>query len=59
MLPAMQWCDLDSHGFLVIESSTQFVSCQWWFVDQVLTVSDDIAMGREVVMPSRPEGTAA
>ena len=33
MLPAMQWCDLDSHGFAVVEASTQLVSCQWWFVE--------------------------
>jgi len=25
----------------------------------VLEISDDIAMGREVVLPTRPEGTAA
>ncbi len=59
MLPDLKWCDLDSHGFLVVESSTQLVSCQWWFVDEVLTISDGIVMGREVVLPSRPEGTAA
>ncbi len=59
MLPDMKWCDLDSHGFAVIETSTQLVSCQWWFVDEVLTVSDGLTMGREVVLPSRPEGTAA
>jgi alkaline phosphatase D len=59
MLPDMKWCDLDSHGFVVIESSTRLVSCQWWFVDEVLTISDGITMGREVVLPTRPEGTAA
>ncbi|MEP6479427.1 MAG: alkaline phosphatase D family protein [Rhodoglobus sp.] len=56
-LPDMRWCDLDSHGFLLIEAGQQLVSCQWWFVDQVLTISDDIAMGREIVLPTRPEGT--
>ncbi|CAN5269752.1 alkaline phosphatase D family protein [soil metagenome] len=57
MLPDMRWCDLDSHGFLVIESSPQAVSCQWWFVDKVLEPSDAVALGREVVLPARPEGT--
>ncbi len=57
MLPAMQWCDLDSHGFLVVEASTQLVSCQWWFVDGVLAPSDGLAMGREVTLPMHREGT--
>jgi alkaline phosphatase D len=56
-LPDMRWCDLDSHGFLVIESSPQLVSCQWWFVDKVLEPSTELAMGREVVLAAHPEGT--
>ena len=59
MLPDLAWCDLDSHGFLVVESGLQAASCQWWFVDKVREVSDDFSMGHEVVIPARPEGTAA
>ena len=56
MLPNMQWCDLDSHGFLIVESGAQAVSCQWWFVDTVKALSDVVTMGREVVVPTHPQG---
>ena len=57
MLPNMQWCDLDSHGFAIVDASEQLTSCQWWFVDQVLEPTDGLAMGREVTVPSHREGT--
>ena len=44
-------------GSLVVEASTQLVSCQWWFVDSVLEPSDGLAMGREVTLPMHREGT--
>lgn len=56
MLPDLNWCDLDSHGFMVVEASSQLASGQWWFVDKVKELSDDLAMGREVVLPARPQG---
>jgi alkaline phosphatase D len=59
MLTDMRWCDLDSHGYLVISTSAEKVSCQWWFVDQVLTVSDEVSLGREVVLPAEPVGEEA
>jgi alkaline phosphatase D len=58
MLPDMQWCDLDSHGFLVVESGPQAVSCQWWFVDAVKELTDGVTMGRQVVLPTTPKGEA-
>jgi alkaline phosphatase D len=58
MLPDMQWCDLDSHGFLVVEAGPQAVSCQWWFVDKVKEASDVVTMGRQVVLPASPKGEA-
>jgi alkaline phosphatase D len=58
MLPDMQWCDLDSHGFLIVEAGPQAVSCQWWFVDTVKALSDVVTMGREVVVPTHPYGKA-
>ena len=58
MLPDLQWCDLDSHGFLVVESGPQAVSCQWWFVDKVKELSDVVTMGRQVVLPANPQGEA-
>ena len=59
MLPDMQWCDLDSHGFLIVESGPQAVSCQWWFVDSVKELTDGVSMGRQVVVPTHPRGEVA
>ena len=56
MLPDLKWCDLDSHGFLIVEAGPQSVSCQWWFVDTVREVSDVAVMGHEVVIPAHPVG---
>jgi alkaline phosphatase D len=58
MLRDLRWCDLDSHGFAIVDAAPERVSCQWWFVDQVLTPSDDVVLGREVVLAANPEGTA-
>jgi alkaline phosphatase D len=58
-LPDMKWCDLDSHGYLIVESDPQRLSCQWWFVDTVLEISDDLVLGHEVVLTAHPEGTTA
>ena len=49
-LPDMTWCDLDSHGFLVVEARPESVSCQWWFVDQVREISDILTMEHSVVL---------
>lgn len=57
-LPAMTWCDLDSHGFAVVEADPDYASCQWWYVDTVARPSDDVAMGHEVTISARPDGTA-
>ena len=56
MLPDLQWCDLDSHGFMVVEAGPQSAGCQWWFVDTVRQVSDVSVMGHEVVIPAHPVG---
>jgi alkaline phosphatase D len=59
MLPDLSWCDLDSHGYLIIEANAQYLAGQWWFVDTVREASDDFTMGHEVVIPMYPEGTEA
>ena len=58
-LPAMEWCDLDSHGFAIIEANPQYTSCQWWYTDTVAKLSDDVAMGHQVTLSARPDGTEA
>jgi alkaline phosphatase D len=58
-LPDMRWCDLDSHGYLVVDASPERLACQWWFIDTVLAISDDVVLGHEVVLTAHPEGTTA
>jgi hypothetical protein len=55
----MRWCDLDSHGYLVVDASPERLACQWWFIDTVLAISDDVVLGHEVVLTAHPEGTTA
>lgn len=56
MLPDLQWCDLDSHGFMVVDAGPQSASCQWWFVDTVRELSEVSVMGHQVVIPTHPVG---
>ena len=58
-LSDLTWVDLDSHGFLIVDASTQRLSCQWWFVDTVKELSDEVVMGHEAVLAASPEGTKA
>jgi hypothetical protein len=59
MLSATQWCDLDSHGFAVVKTSAQLVSCQWWFVDGLLEPSGGLTMSPEVAVPMHRGGHRA
>lgn len=35
--PHVRWCDLDSHGYIVVDVDRQGVTAEWWAVDEVLT----------------------
>lgn len=35
-LPSIRWCDLDSHGYMVVGVTAERVMVEWWFVDSVL-----------------------
>jgi alkaline phosphatase D len=35
-LPHWKWCDLDSHGYVVVDVTPERVRADWWFVDTVL-----------------------
>ena len=35
-LPDVQWCDLDSNGYVVIDLTAERVLAEWWHVDTVL-----------------------
>jgi alkaline phosphatase D len=33
--PDFEWCDLDSHGHLIVEVAPDVVACQWWMAASV------------------------
>jgi len=35
-VPNIRWCDLDSHGYVVVDVVPERVTAQWWFVDTLL-----------------------
>ena len=35
-LPHIRWCDMDSHGYNVIDVTPERIQVEWWFVDTVL-----------------------
>ena len=63
-LPHWQWCDLDSHGYLVVDVSAERVRADWWFVGNVLERHDSethgaawmVERGRSRVVPAASEG---
>ncbi len=44
----MQWCDLDGHGFLVLEAAADAVTCEWWDVEEVLVRNPNAAVVHQV-----------
>jgi len=59
-LDGLQWCELESHGYSVVDVDRQRINVQWWYVDTVLSPSSaerlghtiDVAAGSPVVSPS-------
>jgi len=38
-LPDLRWCELDSHGYVVVDVTRERVTGEWWHVDTVLRQS--------------------
>ncbi|MGI8929051.1 MAG: alkaline phosphatase D family protein [Candidatus Limnocylindrales bacterium] len=36
LLPNIRFCDMDSHGYMVVDVTTERLRAEWWFVDGVL-----------------------
>ena len=36
VLPHWKWCDLDDHGYVVVDVTPESVIAEWWFVPTVL-----------------------
>lgn len=41
-VPHLEWCDLDGHGYVVVDVGDDCARAEWWFVDTVLTPSDRV-----------------
>jgi alkaline phosphatase D len=41
-LPHVHWTDLDSHGYTVVELSTDDASCEWYAVADILRSTDEV-----------------
>jgi alkaline phosphatase D len=54
-LPNILWCDLDSHGYMVADVTSERVRVEWWFVDGILARSpaERLAASAEV-LPDSP-----
>jgi alkaline phosphatase D len=49
-LPGLRWCDLESHGYVVVDVRPAELALEWWFVDTVLEPSDGECRGQELVV---------
>ena len=52
----VRWCDMDSHGYMVVDLTPDRLRVEWWFVDTVLerTPNERLAASAEV-LPGSPE----
>lgn len=44
-LPHWRWCDLDSHGYVVIDVTAARLRAEWWHLDTVLERSPNEGLG--------------
>lgn len=51
-LPHIRWCDLDSHGYNIVDVTPDRVVAQWWCVDTVLKRSDEQYMAASWMIKS-------
>lgn len=54
-LPSIRWCDLDSHGYMVVDVTAERVQVEHWFVDEILQrTSGERLAARWQVRPGSP-----
>ncbi len=44
-LPNILWSDLDSHGYMVVDVTSERCRVEWWFVDTVLRRTPNERLG--------------
>ena len=58
-LPCLRWCELDSHGYVIVDVSRDRLLAEWWFVDAINRVSVNETCGAAwQVETGRPRLTA-
>jgi alkaline phosphatase D len=50
LLPGVRWCDLDSHGYMIVDVTPETVTAEWWFVDGVLAPTSSERLGRRALV---------
>lgn len=51
-LPHIHWCDLDSHGYNVVDVTPERVRCEWWAVESVLYPSSKERLNAAFLAPA-------
>ena len=51
-LPNVRFCDMDSHGYMVVDVTPERVRVEWWFVDGVLERTPVERLAYSVEVPS-------
>jgi alkaline phosphatase D len=59
-LPHWQWCDLDSHGYVVVDVTPERVQAQFWHLDTVLerTKNEELGAAFDVKLGERTPARA-
>ena len=53
-VPDLDWCDLDRHGYMVVEVSESALVCEWWGVDTVRQRSSGVQLLHRVDLEAQP-----
>ena len=51
-LPGWRWCELESHGYTVVDVDHRRAAVEWWFVDTVLERCTGERLGHHIVVPA-------
>ena len=50
-VPHIKWCEFDSHGYVVVDVTSDRVRGEWWFVETVLEPSPRESLGAAWEVP--------
>jgi phosphodiesterase/alkaline phosphatase D-like protein len=50
LMPHWRWCDLDDHGYVVVDVTPERVLAEWWFVPTVLERASGESLGARLMV---------